>query len=172
MLRYYLAATFLVVGALAVGAAFYRSGKPLELAAVQATGSPSAPRYQAPSLRAPAPVIGDAPWALSAFPACFTELARERGPRAFVQARLPAGLLPLPSGTTVRSGDCSVLVGDGDLRLVRGEERLHVAGARLFQAAGPPFGLAGRRELALLRDAGGWWELRRYRTAAGARILP
>jgi hypothetical protein len=170
VLRYYLAATILVVGALAVGAAFHRPGKPLEVAAVRASGSPSAPRFQAPSTRSPAPVSGEAPWALSAFPECFTQTERVRGPRAYVRAHLPASLHPVPSGRSARSGDCTVdVLGEG-LRLKRGEERLFVARARLFQVGGSPFERSGTRELVLLREAGSSWEMRRYRTAPGARI--
>jgi hypothetical protein len=170
VLRYYLIATVLVLGALAIGAAFYRPGQPLEVAAVQSTGSPSAPRSQAPSTLTPEPVTGEAPWALSAFPACFTQTERVRGPRSYVRSQLPAGLRAIPSGSSARSADCTVEVLADGLRLTRGQERLSVPRSRLYQAGGPPFGLFAPRELVLLHDGGGWWELRRYRTAAGSRI--
>ena len=89
MLRYYVVATILVVGALAAGASFYRPGKPLEVASVQSTGSPSPPRFQAPSSRTPEPVTGEAPWALSALPECFAQTEEVRGTERFVRAHVP-----------------------------------------------------------------------------------
>ncbi len=170
MLRYYLIATALVVGALSFGAAFYRPGKPLELAAVRATGSPSAARFQGASTKTPEPVTGDAPWALSAFPGCFAQIERVRGPRAYVLERLPASRRPVPSGATLRSGACTVGVLARGLRLARGEERLRVGRSQLFETDGVPFEIPAPRELVLLREGAGVWELRRYRTAGGARI--
>jgi hypothetical protein len=124
---------------------------------------------QAPSTRTPEPVTGDAPWALSAFPECFTQTGRARGPRAFVAARLPAGLSRVPSGRVLHSGDCTVQVRAAELRLARKEERLRIPGSLLFQAGGTSLG-GPRSELVLLRVAGGSWEMRSYHAAPGARL--
>jgi len=61
MSRYYAIATALVIGALVIGANSVRQGPPLDVKSVQATGSPSPPRPQAPSTLEPPGVTGAAP---------------------------------------------------------------------------------------------------------------
>jgi hypothetical protein len=170
VLRYYVVATILVVGALAIGASLYRPGKPLEVASVQSTGSPSPPRFQAPSSRTPEPVSGEAPWALSALPECFAQTQEVRGSARFVRAHVPPRARPIPPGRFLRSGDCLVFVTPRGLAVARGEERLGVAGGLLFALGGVAFETPARRELLLLRPAGRAWELRRYRTTGEATV--
>ena len=128
MLRFYLIATAIVLIAGVVVAALYRGGgsRDLRIASVQSTASPSPPRAQAVASRAPLVPSGDAPWALSAVPECFRQRREVHGPPAFVRAAIPPSAKPLPAGTAVRAGDCTVTVGADVVDVRRAGETLRV----------------------------------------------
>jgi len=155
MSRYYLLATVLVIGALAIGANSAHRGPPLDVKSVQATGSPSPARVQAASTLVPGAVTGKAPWALSALPECFVQESQARGPLAFVLAQLPPRAAPVPHHVVSRVGDCAVHVLEHSALVERGAEALTI----------PPdarFWVAGSR-LAYVRTIGRSAELRVYR---------
>ena len=127
MLRYYLISTAIVVAlGILAGALAHRRATELRVASVQSTGSPSPPRAQAASTESPRAVRGDAPWAMSAVPECFHQQREVHGPATYVRAHMPGGARPLPSGTTLRVGDCEVRVAGGSVVLRRGVESLRV----------------------------------------------
>jgi hypothetical protein len=145
MLRYYLISAAIVVTLGIIVAAIHRPGHELRVASVQSTGSPSPPRRQVAAAFSPQPPNGNAPWAMSALPECFYQEREVHGTRAFVRAHLPAGAHALPSGTTLRARDCTVIVGDRAVEVVRGDERLRIPPVAAL------YGLP-RGRLALLRD--------------------
>jgi hypothetical protein len=126
MLRYYLISTALVVTLCIIASAIHRASHELRVASVESTGSPSPPRRQGAAPYSPPPPNGNAPWAMSALPECFHQDRELHGTRAFVRAHVPAGARLLPRGTTLHSGDCTVIVGDRAVEVVRGDERLRV----------------------------------------------
>jgi hypothetical protein len=160
MLRYYLIASGIVLGALLVATLFVHRGGPLKVATVRATGSPSPPRLQAGSTFEPGGVAGIAPWALSALPECFRQERVARGPFASLRAQLPSGGVRLEPGGVLRVADCTLRAGPDELGVERGSVRLEVPPpARAFVAG---------QELVLLRRSGANGELRVYRPAKGS----
>ena len=152
----------LVVGALLVLTLFVRHARKLDVAAVQASGSPSASRPQ-PSSKPDTGVAGEAPWALSALPECFEQLSETRGSFAFAAARLPTGGRLAPSGSALRAADCSVSVGERGLLVRRGDLRLVVPpDARLY---------VWPDRFAVLRRDGASADLRLYRGASGTSVV-
>ena len=71
-------------------------------------------------------IIGNAPWALSALPDCFAQRSETTGSVSYVESRLPAGAQPVRAGTRLTYGSCTILVGDGELLVERGSDRLRV----------------------------------------------
>ena len=69
---------------------------------------------------------GDAPWALSALPDCFLQQSESSGSKAYVDAHIPAGARPIPAGTTLSYGPCTIFVGNGELRVDRGADRFRI----------------------------------------------
>jgi hypothetical protein len=126
VLRYYLIATAIVVSFGVILAAFHRPGRELRVASVQSTGSPSPPRREAASRYSPPPPNGNAPWALSALPECFHQEHEFHGTPASVGAHLPRTARLVPRGTRLRASDCTVVVGDRVVDVVRGNETLRV----------------------------------------------
>jgi hypothetical protein len=160
MLRYYLISAGLVLFLGIVAGAFHRGvGPELRIASVQSTSSPSPPRSQGASRRTPSPVTGDAPWAMSAVPECFRQRREVQGPTEFVRARIPTGARVVPPGTTIASGDCELVVGEGSLELRRGSESLRVPPTATLYA------LSGG-DIALLRRDRTGTVLRFYRLSA------
>jgi hypothetical protein len=159
MLRYYLIASGVVLGALLLGTLFVHRGPALRVATVRATGTPSPPRAEAASTLDPGGVQGVAAWALSALPECFRQERVARGPLAFVRAQLPPGARQLAAGTVVRAGDCTLRVGAGTLGVERGNVRLSLPT--------PVRTLLAGRLLAVLRRGRSTAELRVYRPATG-----
>ncbi|GAC1306126.1 MAG: hypothetical protein NVSMB19_18040 [Vulcanimicrobiaceae bacterium] len=102
---------------------------------------------------------GDAPWALSALPACFRQVHAASGSQAFVRAKIPAGARVVAAGATLATADCRLRVGAGDATVARGENVLHIpAPARLL--------VAGDR-LLLETRAGARLTLRTYAIVTG-----
>jgi hypothetical protein len=159
MLRYYAIAAVLVIVAASVLAATVERRRELRVASERARGTPSPPRREAASTFDPGAVIGDAPWALSAVPECFRQTGETHGSAGFVAAHLPAGARRLAPGTVVVAADCRVSVGAATLAVDRRGERLIVPPRTSVYAAGDG--------LAVLRAAGGSYDLRVYRRVSG-----
>jgi hypothetical protein len=118
-------------------------------------GSGGARKPQAASTPpAPVGISGDAPWALSALPECFTQLSLDRGPRKFLLAHLPAHSVAIPPHTTLNFSDCTIFTKNDEVYVHRGRDAFRIpAPARLYQTPG---------SLSLLRMAEGAGELRVY----------
>lgn len=101
-------------------------------------------------------IAGDAPWALSALPDCFRQVSESSGSLAYVRSKLPAGATAIASGTVFPYGPCTISVGDGEVTVTRGSDRLRV----------PPHATLYRADetLALLRTSVRSADLRIYTT--------
>ena len=109
-----------------------------------------------------APVTGDAPWALSALPECFRELARARGSLPFVRAHVPPGARLVPSGTSVIVADCRLEVAARGIAVIRGENVLRIPAPAKLSLSGATIVLETR--------VGERGEVRTYRLAAGTAL--
>lgn len=138
--------------------------RPLEVASVRATGTPSAGRPQSESTALVRDFTGDAPWALSALPECFSQRLSARGPMDRIRARLPRGSVRLVSGATVSSGNCTVFVGRKDARVERRADRFHLPAITEVY-------LIDRRQLAIVHIARQRGELRVYRLHPRAGLV-
>lgn len=99
---------------------------------------------------------GRAPWALSALPECFMQIAQARSPHslAFVRAHLPHGAKPVSAPATLHYADCTLQIAKATITVERGADRLYVpARAQLY--------IAGNI-LALLRTSRKGYDLRIY----------
>jgi hypothetical protein len=102
----------------------------------------------------PRDFIGQGPWVLSALPGCFDEQSRVRGRYAELRAKLPPPGDRIAPGTTLRSGECRLLVGAHDVIVERGSDRLRVPpDAALYRIGG---------RLTLTARSGRDLEIRRY----------
>ena len=99
-------------------------------------------------------MAGDAPWALSALPACFRQRSETRGSDAFVRAALPAAMRRVPPGTRLVFGTCTIFAADREVYVRRGSDRLRVPPTATLYRAG--------NSLALLYEHGGQRVLRIY----------
>lgn len=167
MLRYYVIATTIVGVALAAilalpGSPSRRDPGPRY---AQARGTPG-PVVHDDFRHAAEPVTGDAPWALSALPACFHQRSGARGPAAFARRRIPRGARRVGGASTLRVADCTLVL-RGDAALVtRGENRLVIPAVSRFYVAG--------NRLVLDRTDGAHDDVRVYVLAGGAvpRFVP
>ena len=76
---------------------------------------------------------GEGPWVLSALPGCFDQKSSIVGPALQLAHHVPPENQRLRSGTTLRRGACTVVVGEHDLWVFRGADRLRVPPeARLY----------------------------------------
>jgi hypothetical protein len=156
LLRYFTIASVIVLGA-AVLAANWWTRQPharLRIARVAATPISATGYANNGRMRAGAPFIGDAPWALSALPECLLQKAEASGPPAFVRAALPKGAQPIAAPATLQYRDCTIQIRADDALVTRGADRLHI----------PPdahFYRLGNRLLLLYEDASGA-QLRTY----------
>jgi len=155
MPRYYAIATVIVL-AIAIVATAWTSRDLLRdrIAATNVRASPNAQGDMTQRGGGDVPISGDAPWALSALPDCATQTSFARGPIPFVRSKLPRGAVAIPAGTTVPLGACTILVGDGEIRIQRGLDHLRI----------PPLATLYRTDkgFALLRRSGKTAELRVY----------
>jgi hypothetical protein len=99
-------------------------------------------------------VTGNAPWALSALPDCFTQRSETTGSASYVRMRLPAGAQPVRAGTRLTYGPCTILVRDGELLVERGSDRMRVPPHATLYTIGD--------SLALLRTSESGTDLRIY----------
>jgi len=153
--RYFAIATVLVVAIFVFATAW--TNRDLIRIRIAPTSLPAPPRAQDATgggRRADVPLSGDAPWALSALPDCATEIRFARGPIAFVRSKVPSDAEAISPGTTLAFGACTILVGDGEVRVQRGRDRLRIPPlATLYRTA---------KGLALLHQSGKTGELRIY----------
>lgn len=149
MWRFYLAATILV--AAFVFAITLRRLPQADLrVSASPSGTPSAPRSEAPESAAPAAVRGVAPWALSALPDCARQHAEVRGDRAFVTRAIPRDAKPVAGH--LQAGPCSIDVAATGILIVRGKDRLRIPPpARLLHAGGRYYLYEPDRKGAVLR---------------------
>lgn len=153
MTRYYLIATALVVlfGSIVFA---HRLTRP-NLHIVAQVAAPPRPETPARSANATAPPFsGQGSWVLSALPGCFDEQSVTRGPAAELAARVPPAAARVASGTTLRAGDCTLVVRRRDIWIARGSDHLRVPpDSALYAVDG---------EYELVTHDGPTLELRRY----------
>lgn len=119
---------------------------------------PKAAQSPPPSKRTSTAFVGDAPWALSALPECFTQTSKSTGPLNYVLANLPSGASMLRPGASMDVANCHVAIEGDSVIVSRGSDRMRIpAPARVYEAHGTT---------ALLRGARGGYELRVYRNVA------
>ena len=150
----------LVIGGVAIVAAYAnRERLALKIESVYLPVTPKPVSPGTPGRRANGAFSGDARWALSALPECFTQLSRTTGPRGFVAAHLPKDAIPVPPATTVVSADCRVFARADAVWAWRGEDRLRVPPPALLYESRSA---AGGRMLELLQGSRNAYDLRVY----------
>ena len=138
MLRYYVIATLIIA---AIGSAVFAHRLALNGWRLnpQEKGPPRSSGHGPNQgfVTTPEPYFrGQGGWVLSALPSCFEQLSSIEGPSALVAPHVPPQRERIPSGTTLKSGNCTVLVRANDVWVYRGEDRLRVPpDARLYNAA-------------------------------------
>jgi hypothetical protein len=144
MLRYFIIATVIVLTIAVYATMRTHFGLPGHINFWKATASPPPPQN----------VTGDAPWALSALPDCFTQTSETTGSASYVAARIPSGAQLVAAGTHLTYGTCTIFVTRDELLVTRGSDRLRV----------PPYTRLYERgnSLALLRTSGTTATLRIY----------
>lgn len=128
MLRYYAIATVIVLAiAVIVTARSFAGFMRFRMAASKHSAPPQHLRVsQGGGGSSAEHVTGDAPWALSALPDCFVQRSETTGSAAYVRSRIPAGAQPVPDGTRLRYGPCTIFVHESELLLDRGSDHLRV----------------------------------------------
>ncbi len=128
MWRYLALSSAIVVAAIAVATSLPRAPRVAPRQRyVTATGTPGpATRDVSFARRHADDVNGNAPWALSALPECFEQIAWARGDASFARAKIPASARTLGAGSVLRNADCVVRVERGWLHVARGADRLVV----------------------------------------------
>jgi hypothetical protein len=152
--RYYLLATLIVV--LIGSIVFARRLVPPDLrVSAQPTGTPT---VESPSRPEPAATPGgfsaQGPWVLSALPGCFDEQSRVTGPLALLRAKIPPDATRIPAGTSLRYGDCTLVIRAHDVVVERGDDRLRVPPEAALYRTGPLITLVAHDRTTL--------EIRRY----------
>ncbi len=124
--RYYLLATLIVV--LFGSIVFARRLVPPDLhVSAQPTGTPTVESPSRPEPPAtPGGFSAQGPWVLSALPGCFDEQSRVSGPAALLRAKVPPASARIAPGTTLRAGECTLVVHAHDIWVERGADRLRV----------------------------------------------
>lgn len=161
MVRYFVAATIIVVTVVAIVTAwgsrdrirssFSQSTSPPERYSASPTPHGG---FEAPQSEGRAPVRGDAPWALSALPDCLIQESESSGQLAYVRSKLPQNARIVPSGSILHYGPCTISVGDGEAVVSRGSDVLRIPPRVILYRAD--------QKLALLRITGGNGDLRIY----------
>jgi hypothetical protein len=162
MLKYLLLSTVIVVG-LGVVVAGWTNRDLIRVkiasvyARVHANGGEANPAQRATA----APLVGDAPWALSAVPECLIQTSESRGPLAYVRAHLPPGAVPIVPPARLVYGDCSITIAGDEAFVRRGVDRLRIPPRARFYRAGAL--------LALIRESPAGDELRVYEPATATQ---
>jgi hypothetical protein len=156
MWRYYLIAALLVVATGSVLVAHRLAANGWKLNA-PASVRPQPP-HAGPNVgftTTPQPNFsGQGGWVLSALPGCFGQLSSIEGPALALTFHRPPARERIAPGTSLHSGNCTVLVRDHDVWIYRGADRLRVPPeARLYDA---------KDGLTLVYDHAGRTEIRVY----------
>ncbi|HTU82127.1 MAG TPA: hypothetical protein VMF61_08360 [Candidatus Acidoferrales bacterium] len=161
MLRYLAISAIIVVGATAIVAAYAdRDFLRIKIASVYAKVSPKTARAEATVTPNAQALTITAPWALSALPACLTQMSDTTGPPAYVRAHLPTGSQPIVPPAVLRYGNCTILVRGDEAYVIRGDDRFTIP---------PPVQFFRTAEgIAVLRRDGAGMDLRVYQSAPGA----
>jgi hypothetical protein len=158
MVRYLAISTLVVVAvATIVGAYMERDLIRIKIAStfVPARAKPAAPNP--PPSRNRQPFRGVAPWALSALPECLRQTSESTGPSAYVLGHLPAQAVPVASPATLRYGNCTIFIRDGEAWVRRGSDLLYIPPPVRFWRT--------PRSLVMLRESRGGNDLRVYEPA-------
>ncbi len=155
MLRYYAIATGIVFAVAIIATAWVnRDLIRIKIASVNVRVPPKAGDPYGLGGLSHGALRGDAPWALSALPDCLHQRAESSGSLDYVRSHLPAGVAPVPAGSKLVYGPCTISVADGEAYVTRGSDRLRIPPhVQLYRAPGV---------LALLRSSGSNGELRVY----------
>ncbi len=98
---------------------------------------------------------GDGPWVMSALPGCFDQQSATIGPADLLAKDVPPERERLRPATTLRRGACTIVVGEHDVYVYRGADRLRVPPeARLYAR--------GQRLTLVWSGPYGRMEIRRY----------
>jgi len=141
VIRYLAAASAIVLAALLAILALGRTTAMRDVPYASKLASPGVPRIEGTVNGTAAPLVGDAPWALSALPECFRQLRTLRGSPPYVSAHI--GLIAPPRGTWRRAlagrlatADCIVRISGRTAIVTRGDTRLVVPSDARFSIAG------------------------------------
>ncbi|HZY97030.1 MAG TPA: hypothetical protein VFE35_08000 [Candidatus Cybelea sp.] len=158
MLRYLLASTVIVVGTAVLATAWAnRDLIRLKIASISAHGPAKAGASGVLQPKPTLPLHGDAPWALSALPECFSQLSESTGSPSYVRAHLPKDAVPIVQPARLAYGDCTIAVAGDEAYVRRGDDRLRIPPHVQFYRAA--------RLLALIRWNSRGAELRVYQPA-------
>jgi hypothetical protein len=125
MLRYLVIATLIVLGVIFIATLVPRRPATFDVVSPKTTSTPTR-RNEAADTTFDRGVRGDAPWALSVLPECFTLHKTYRGTTQFLLGKLPPGVHEISAGTTLAVRDCALHVGGNDIVVDRGEEHLRI----------------------------------------------
>lgn len=155
MLKYYVAATFIVLSV----AVFATAWRTLSVAKIDiastAVPAPPKPYHDASSgPRKDRAFIGVAPWALSVLPDCFEQQEQANGRLAYVRSKIPAGASEVAAGTQLHFGHCTIWMRSGDAVVFRGADRMLIPAHVTIYTAG--------KLIVVLRTTGNTGELRTY----------
>ena len=155
MLRYYAIATAIVLTIAVIATAWSnRDLIRIKIASVNVRVPPKAGDPWGMGGVSRGVLRGDAPWALSALPDCLHQRAESSGSLEYVRTHMPPGVTPVPAGSTLVYGTCTISVGNGEAYVTRGPDRLRIPPhVEFYRAPGV---------LALLRSSGSNGELRVY----------
>ncbi|HTD37212.1 MAG TPA: hypothetical protein VK669_06850 [Candidatus Limnocylindrales bacterium] len=135
MLRFYAIAALLVIalGSILVAHRLATSRAP-HVARASASPPPAHPGPNNGFMTTPEPFFqGQGGWVMSALPGCFDQLSSIEGPSQALTFHVPPASQRIAPGTTLRSGNCTLIVRPHDVWVYRGADRLRVPPeARLF----------------------------------------
>ena len=138
MIRYLAIASALVIAFLVIVTALQpkSGGDAARTRYATATGTPGPAQRDLDAHPTPVAVQGEAPWALSALPECFTQLASRSGPAAYARTRIPRDARRVSGESTLHVVDCTLEVRSDWAVVERGENRLLIPGIARFYVAG------------------------------------
>lgn len=137
MARYYAIASVLV---LAIGTAIF-AHRQAGLRDFDVRGTPSPlmtptiTRGVGDEAATPAHFVGEGPWVLSALPGCFEQKSSIVGPSLQLTHHIPPDRERIRASTTLRRGNCTLVIRAHDVWVYRGTDRLRIPPeARLYAA--------------------------------------
>ncbi len=146
MLRYFVIATVLVVGAIVAATAYHQYRLRIVVGSGKGYVPPKPAASLAPGRRTPYGLRGDAAWALSALPECMIQTQEWKGRREALMSHLPTAARAIAAPAVLRYGDCAITIVDDEAYVRRGQDRLRIPPRVRFYLI--PGGIA------TLRDAG------------------